>query len=119
MNIYNKENIFYKILKKEIPCDIVNENRNALAFNDISPRAPIHILVIPKNNYVNFHHFIEEASNKEVTDFFSLIDQIIKEKKLDKKGYRLISNTGEYGNQEVKHLHFHLLSGKNLGIMLN
>ena len=115
---YDKENIFAKILRKEIPCQLVDENENAIAFEDISPRAPIHILIIPKKAYVNFNDFISDADNDEIIDLHKLIKKIINEKKLEYNGYRIIVNNGKDANQEVKHLHFHLLAGKNLGSML-
>ena len=116
---YNKNNIFAKILRKEIPCNIIDENINALAFNDIAPRAPIHILIIPKKAYKNFNEFISYATKDEIIDFYQLINKIIKEKKLNIRGYRIIANNGIDANQEVKHLHYHLLAGKNLGLMIN
>ncbi len=116
---YDKNNIFAKILRKEIPCDIVDENNNALAFHDISPRAPIHVLIIPKKAYQNFYEFISLATKDEILDFHELINKIIKEKKLYDNGYRIIANNGIDANQEVKHLHYHLLGGKNLGLMIN
>ncbi len=116
---YDENNIFAKIIRKEIPCELVGENSTTIAFNDISPRAPIHILIIPKNNYLNYHDFISLAEKEELINLHQLINKIIKEKKLENDGYRLITNTGINGNQEVKHLHFHLLGGKNLGIMIN
>ena len=116
---YDNNNIFAKIIRKELSADIVGENENALAFKDISPRAPIHILIIPKKEYVNFHTFISQAKHQEISDLFKLTYSIIDKFELRDKGYRLITNCGQDGNQEVKHLHFHLLAGKNLGVMLN
>ena len=116
---YDKNNIFAKILRKEIPCDIVDENNHALAFNDISPRAPVHILIIPKKDYQNFNEFISLATKHEIIDFYELINKIINKKNLHAHGYRIIANNGSDANQEVKHLHYHLLAGKNLGLMIN
>ena len=116
---YDKNNIFAKILRKEVPCNIIDENENALAFNDISPRAPIHILIIPKKAYQNFNEFISFATKDEIIDFYKLINKIISENKLSDDGYRIIANNGRNANQEVKHLHYHLLGGKNLGLMIN
>ncbi len=116
---YDHNNIFAKILRKEIPCDLVDENRHALAFNDISPRAPLHVLIIPKKAYINFKEFISFAERDEIIQFYQLINKIIIEKKLDENGYRIIVNSGRDGNQEVQHLHFHLLAGKNLGLMIS
>ena len=115
---YDNDNIFAKIIRKELPCDLIKENNYALAFKDISPRAPVHILVVPKKGYINYHDFISDASKEEITDLNELIKNIILEMKLDQTGYRIITNTGDDGNQDVKHLHFHLLGGKNLGLMV-
>ena len=115
---YDHNNIFAKIIKKELPCDLINENKNALAFKDISPRAPVHILIVPKKGYMNYHDFISNGSKEEIIDLNELIKAIITEMKLDHSGYRIITNTGDDGNQDVKHLHFHLLGGKNLGLMV-
>tara|TARA_B100000287_G_C20640738_1_gene783361 strand:+ start:90 stop:446 length:357 start_codon:yes stop_codon:yes gene_type:complete len=115
---YDNDNIFAKIIRKELPCNLIKENNNALAFKDISPRAPIHILVVPKKGYINYHDFISDASIEEINDLNELMKNIILEMKLDHTGYRIITNTGNDGNQDVKHLHFHLLGGKNLGLMV-
>ena len=115
---YDENNVFAKIIRKEIPCELVSENASAIAFNDIEPRAPIHVLIIPKKNYSNYHDFAANATQKEIIDLHNLITRIIEEKKLKNSGYRLITNSGSDGNQEVKHLHFHLLGGQNLGPMI-
>ena len=115
---YDKNNVFAKIIRKELPCEFVDENKNAFAFNDISPKAPVHILIIPKKEYINFSDFITNALEKEIIDFYALINKIIIKLDLTNKGYRLITNSGEDGNQDVPHLHFHLLAGKNLGFMI-
>ena len=115
--VYNDENIFAKIIDKKLKTEIIVENEHALAFNDIAPQAPIHILIIPKGRYVKYDEFINKASKEEIYDFFMLINKVIKINKLKDTGYRLISNAGKNANQEVPHLHFHLLAGKNLGKM--
>ncbi len=115
---YDEENIFAKILKNEIPSDIVGDNKNAIAFRDIFPKAKIHILIIPKKKYVNYFHFVSTASNQEILDLNLLIKDMIVKFKLDKTGFRLISNSGKDSNQEVPHLHFHLLGGQNLKEMI-
>ena len=114
---YNDNNIFAKILNKELPTDIILENEYAIAFNDIAPQAPIHILIIPKGKYVKYDDFLNKASKDEIYHFFKLINQLVKNYDLEKTGYRLITNAGKDANQEVPHLHFHLLAGKNLGRM--
>ena len=114
---YDDNNIFAQILNKSISTEIILENEHAIAFNDIAPQAPIHILIIPKGKYVKYDDFLNEASTEEVHQFFRLINQLIKNFNLETAGYRLITNAGKHGNQEVPHLHFHLLAGKNLGKM--
>ena len=119
---YDRENIFAKILRKEIPSETVYETKHSLAFKDINPAAPIHILIIPKGSYVNFDHFGSDASEEEIVDFNRTIKTVIQQEKLDPnsngEGYRLITNTGLDGVQEVPHLHFHLLGGRNMGTMV-
>jgi diadenosine tetraphosphate (Ap4A) HIT family hydrolase len=111
---YDDSNIFSKILRKEIPSDIVFEDKNVLAFKDINPQAPIHILIIPKSKYCSFSDFSLKASSEEIEAFFRAINDITEKLKIY-DGYRLISNVGAFGGQEVPHFHFHLLSGKALG----
>ena len=115
---YDHHNVFAKIIRKELPCEFVDENKNAFAFKDISPKAPVHILVIPKKEYINFNDFISNALEEEIIDFYALINKIIINLDLNKNGYRIISNSGKDGNQDVPHLHFHLLAGRNLGFMI-
>ena len=120
---YDKENIFAKILRKEIPNDTVIETDLSLAFKDINPMAPVHVLVIPKGPYVNYDHFVSNASNEEILDFNNTVKEVIKKFDLDHErngaGYRLIANTGSNGVQEVPHLHFHILGGRNMGFMVS
>ncbi len=114
---YDEDNIFAKILNKKLSTDIILENEHAIAFNDIAPQAPIHVLIIPKGKYVKYDDFIKTASKDEIYHFFNLINQLVKDYDLESTGYRLITNAGKNANQEVPHLHFHLLAGKNLGKM--
>ena len=114
---YDDNNIFAQILNKSISTKIILENEHAIAFNDIAPQAPIHILIIPKGKYIKYDDFLNKASTEEMHQFFRLINQLIKDFNLETTGYRLITNAGKHGNQEVPHLHFHLLAGKNLGKM--
>ncbi len=118
-NNYDDNNIFAKILKSEVKFKKIDESNDTLAFLDISPLAPIHILIIPKKPYVNFYNFIKDASALEILDFWNLINLIIEEKSLERTGFRLITNSGKDGNQDVLHFHAHLLGGKNLGKMIN
>ena len=114
---YDNENIFAKILNKKLPTEIILENEHAIAFNDIFPQAPIHILIIPKGKYIKYDDFINRASKEEIYYFFMLINQLVRDHNLEDTGYRLITNAGKDANQEVPHLHFHLLAGQNLGKM--
>ncbi len=120
---YDNENIFAKILRKEIPNDTVIETDLTLAFKDINPVAPVHVLVIPKGPYVNYDHFVSNARNEEILDFNNTVKEVIKKFDLDPErngnGYRLIANTGLNGVQEVPHLHFHILGGRNMGFMVS
>ena len=115
---YDNQNIFAKILRSEIPCNKILENDHALAFSDINPQSPIHILIIPKKAYLNFYDFMENASIKEMEFLWKLVNDVIKLNKISKKGFRIISNSGDDGNQDVPHFHVHVLGGKNLGRMM-
>ncbi len=115
--VYDDNNVFANIINKKLSTEFIMETEYTLAFNDIAPQAPIHILIIPKGKYIKYDDFIDKASKEEIHDFFTLIKQLIKKNNLQDTGYRLISNAGINGNQEVPHLHFHLLAGKNLGKM--
>ncbi len=119
---YDDQNIFSKILRGEIPNATVLETEHTLAFNDITPQAPDHVLVIPKGPYVCYDHFADAASDAEIVDFSRAVGEVCR--MLDVKpgeggqGYRMIANSGENGVQEVQHLHIHLLAGRWLGRML-
>lgn len=115
---YDTNNIFAKILRGEIPCSKVYEDEHVLAFNDINPQAPVHILVIPKGAYVSIADFGAKASEAEIASFFAAVSKIATEKGLTEGGFRTISNTGLNGGQEVPHFHVHILGGKALGPML-
>ena len=119
---YDDQNIFAKILRGEIPNNTVYESAHSLAFHDIQPQAPVHVLVIPKGPYVTYDHFAAEASDAEIADYTRAIGEVCRLVEVapgnDGGGYRLISNTGEAGVQEVPHLHMHVLGGRVLGRML-
>jgi histidine triad (HIT) family protein len=119
---YDPENIFAKILRGEIPNDTVLETDHCLAFRDIAPQAPDHVLVIPKGAYVSYDHFAADASADEIVDFTRTIGKVCKTLGVDlasgNDGYRMIVNTGKNGVQDVPHLHVHILAGKFLGRML-
>ncbi|EAU46862.1 histidine triad nucleotide-binding protein [Salipiger bermudensis] len=115
---YDTENIFAKILRGEIPNDTVLETEHSLAFNDIRPQAPIHVLVIPRGAYVNYDDFASNASDAEIVDYTRAIAKVCEMKGVEADGFRMISNAGEHGVQEVPHLHVHILGGRGLGRML-
>ena len=117
--LYDEENIFAKILRSEIPCNKILENEFALAFSDINPQAPIHILIVPKNPYVNFYDFTKNSKSNEERGFWQLVNEVIEFTKINSEGFRIITNSGNDGNQDVPHFHVHLLGGKNLGRIMN
>src|SRR5687767_13453817 len=116
---YDDNNIFARILRGELPCNKVFEDEHALAFNDINPAAPIHILVIPKGPYVSWDDFSERGSAEEISGFVRAVGLIAREQGLVEPGYRLLANVGQAGGQEVPHLHVHIFGGRPLGPMLS
>ncbi|MAI62199.1 MAG: histidine triad nucleotide-binding protein [Micavibrio sp. TMED27] len=116
---YDDQNIFAKILRGEIPCQEVYQDDHVLAFNDIAPQAPVHILVIPKGAYISIDDFGVNATPEELKAFYSAIDKIVSDKGLKEAGFRCIANTGENGGQEVPHFHMHILGGKKIGPMVS
>jgi len=119
---YDDQNIFAKILRGEIPNDTVAETDHTLAFKDIQPQAPHHVLVIPKGAYVTADHFAAEASDAEITDFWRTFGAICADLNVTPDagaGYRIIANAGTDGVQDVPHFHLHILGGRHLGRMLN
>ena len=108
---YDTNNIFARILRGEIPCKKAHETTHSLAFHDIAPQAPVHVLVIPKGAYVDMSDFAANASAEEKADFFAAIGQVAEMTGLNEGGYRAISNCGVNSGQEVPHLHIHLLGG--------
>ncbi|MDA5093559.1 HIT domain-containing protein [Aliiroseovarius sp. KMU-50] len=119
---YDDQNVFAKILRGEIPNDTVLESEYALAFRDITPQAPTHVLVIPKGAYVNADHFANEATDAEIIGYVRAIGQVCKLMGIapgdGQDGYRTIANSGAHGVQEVPHYHTHILGGRPLGRML-
>ena len=115
---YDDSNIFAKILRDEIPSRRVFEDRYAVAFHDIAPLAPIHVLVIPRGPYVSFADFSEHASPEEVAGFIHAVGVVARQLGLEREGYRLLANMGQHGGQEVPHFHVHLFGGRPLGPML-
>ena len=108
---YDEGNIFALILKGEIPCDKVYEDDHVLAFHDINPQTPTHVLVIPKGAYVSFDDFTESASDAEIAGFMRAAGQIARDLGLQDPGYRILANHGRDGHQEVPHFHLHLFGG--------
>lgn len=115
---YDPANIFAKILRGEIPCNRVYEDEHALAFHDIAPQAPVHVLVIPKGPYVSWDDFSATASEGEIAGFVRAVGIVARQLGLVEPGYRLLANVGAHGGQEVAHLHVHLFGGKPLGRMI-
>ena len=119
---YDDQNIFARILRGEIPCQTVHETEHSLAFRDINPQAPTHILVIPKGAYVNYDHFAAEASDAEIADFTRAVARVAElaghAQSAGGNGYRILSNAGPDAHQEVPHLHIHVFGGSFLGRMI-
>ena len=115
---YDDSNVFARILRGEIPCRKVYEDEHALAFHDINPQAPHHILVIPKGAYVSWDDFSARASEAEIAGFVRAVGHVAREAGLVDSGYRLLANTGFDSHQEVPHLHVHIFAGRPLGPML-
>lgn len=113
--IYDANNIFAKIIRGEIPSNKVYEDDDVLAFHDISKAAPIHVLVIPKGEFINFYDFVNKAGANKVENFFKMVAKIAKDLDLEKSGYRIISNVGADASQSVPHFHIHILGKKKLG----
>ena len=118
MHTYDDANIFARILRGEIPCKKIYESPHSLAFHDIAPRAPVHVLVITKGAYTDLSDFARRGSTEEYADFMQAIGEVAKLTGLEADGYRAISNCRDNGGQEVPHLHVHLLGGQKLGKML-
>ncbi len=118
MTAYDQNNIFARILRGEIHCKKVYEDDCALAFHDINPQAPIHVLVIPKGTYVSMADFTANAPDALVLGFFRAVGKVAAELELTEPGYRILANHGPDSHQEVPHLHIHIFGGKRLGPML-
>ena len=118
---YDKNNIFAKILRKEIPCKKIYENEYVLSFYDIKPQKKIHVLIIPKGEYIDLDHFNTRASEKEIIELNKSITHIVKMLKISsyEAGYRVLSNIGADGGQEVPHFHYHIFGGEKIGKMVS
>ena len=113
--MYDDKNIFAKILRKEIPSNKVYENEHSLFFKDINPQARIHVLGIPKIECIDFPDFILVANDKTVSSFFRSVDLVVDKLNIRDDGFRIISNSGINGGQEVPHFHIHILAGEKIG----
>ena len=116
---YDDGNIFAKILRGEIPCKKVFEDAFSLAFHDINPQAPVHVLVIPKGRYVSIADFTAKATDADVAGFFRAVGTVARMLDLETPGYRVLANMGEHSGQEVPHFHVHVFGGRPLGRMLS
>ena len=120
---YDSHNIFAKILRGEIPNNTVLETTHSLAFHDINPQAPVHVLVIPKGPYVTYDHFAQAASDAEILDFTRAIGEVCRVTDVQPReagnGFRAISNAGTDGVQDVPHLHVHIMGGRHMGRMVS
>ena len=115
---YDENNIFAKIIRKEAKADIVFENDHVLCFRDIFPKAPVHILIIPKEKFTDIYDFSKNANSEQKISIYEAFEKIIRIFDLDPNGCRIITNYGKNGRQEVPHLHYHLLGGEDIGRML-
>ena len=115
---YDESNIFARILRGELPCKKAYEDDYVLAFHDINPQAPMHILVIPKAPYVSWNDFSEKAPAEDIAAFVRAVGKIAREAGLVEPGYRLLANVGAHGGQEVPHFHIHIFGGRPLGVMI-
>ena len=116
---YNKENIFSKIIDGKAEAEVVYENSYVICLKDLFPRAPLHLLILPKKKYIDIYDFSLRASIEEKEQIFFSIKHLIEKYKIIEKGNRIITNSGVDGRQEIPHLHFHLLAGKDIGKMTN
>ena len=116
---YDDSNIFARILRGEIPSKTVYEDEWALAFHDINPQAPVHVLIIPKGKYCSFADFSTQASEAEIAGFMRAVAAVAQKLGLELHGYRMLANMGEHGGQEVSHFHVHLFGGRPLGRMVS
>jgi len=115
---YDRNNVFARILRGEIPCQKVFEDAHALAFHDLNPQAKLHVLVIPKGEYVSWVDFSARASAEEIAGFVRAVGRVAHDLGLDEPGYRLLANHGHDSGQEVPHLHVHIFGGQHLGRMI-
>jgi diadenosine tetraphosphate (Ap4A) HIT family hydrolase len=115
---YDRDNVFARIIRGEIPCDKVYEDGHVLAFRDIRPQAPTHVLVIPKGEYESLDDFAEKASEAEIAALVRALGRVARAEDVAGSGYRILANTGPAAHQEVPHFHVHVFGGRDLGAML-
>ncbi len=115
---YDPTNVFARILRDEIPSRRVYEDDYAIAFHDLNPQAPVHILVIPRGPYVSWADFSAQASDAEIAGFVRAVGAVARQEGLEEPGYRLLANAGVHAHQEVPHLHVHIFGGVQMGAML-
>jgi histidine triad (HIT) family protein len=115
---YDDQNVFAKILRGELPCKKVHEDEWSLAFHDIQPKAPTHILVIPKGPYVSMDDFSAKASDAELAGFMRAVGKVARDAGAAEPGYRILANHGRDAHQEVPHFHIHIFAGRDLGGMI-
>ena len=115
---YDPNNVFARILRGDIPAKVVHQDAHALAFHDIAPQAPVHVLVIQKGAYVSFADFSARASDVEISGFWRLVGEVARKLEVEAPGYRILSNVGADGGQEVPHFHVHIFGGRRLGRMV-
>jgi histidine triad (HIT) family protein len=115
---YDPNNVFARILRGEIPCKKVYEDAHTLAFHDIHPQTPVHVLVIPKGAYVNMDDFAAKASDAEIAALTRAVGKVARDLGVAETGYRFLANNGANAHQEVPHLHIHVFGGQNLGRMI-
>ena len=116
--MYDTNNIFAKIIRKELPCQLVYEDDFLMVFHDINPAAKIHLIAIPKEQFISFTDFVENAEQNLVHYFFKKIHAVARDQDFEKDGYRIISNIGSHALQTVKHFHVHILAGQSLGPLI-
>lgn len=116
---YDQDNIFAKIMRGEIPCKKVHEDEFSLAFHDIHPAAPVHVLVLPKFEAVSFNDFVKNAPSKMIEEFFKSVQKVASQLGLEESGYRLIMNHGSDASQTVPHYHVHILGKRKLGALVS
>jgi diadenosine tetraphosphate (Ap4A) HIT family hydrolase len=116
--VYDRNNVFAKILRGEIPCKKIRESKHALAFHDINPQAKVHALVIPKGDYVSWADFSARAGEAEIVDFVRTVGEVARQLGVEESGYRLLANHGPDSHQEVPHMHVHVFGAQKLGKML-